>query len=56
MKNLKRDSRTRLSFLIMISVNVFCCQETVFIIMSTWMIGESLMKQHYLKNKKFLVT
>ena len=35
MKNKKIDSRTHLSFVIMIKV---------FILMSTWMIGKSLMK------------
>ena len=36
----------------MISINSFCCSEKVFIFMSIWMIGKSLMKQHYLKKKK----
>ena len=34
-EKLKRDSRTHLSFLIMISINLFCSQETVFIFTST---------------------
>ena len=35
----------------MISINSFCCSEKVFIFISIWMIGKSLMKQHYLKKK-----
>ena len=38
----------------MISINLFCCQEKVFILMSIWMNGKSLMKQHYLKKKNFI--
>ena len=37
-------------------VNLFCCQEKVFILMNIWMIGKSLMKQHYLKKKNFIAT
>ena len=40
MKNLKIDLRTHLSFLIMISVNLFCC----------------LMKQHYLIKNNLIAT
>ena len=36
-------------------VNLFCCQEKVFILMNIWMIGKSLMKQHYRKKKKIVV-
>ena len=38
----------------MISINLFCCSEKVFILMSIYMIGTILMKQHYLKKKRIL--
>ena len=34
----------------MISINLFSCQEKMFILMGTWV--KSLLKQHYLKKKK----
>ena len=46
MKTLKRDSRTHLSFLMMISVNLFCFEEKVFILMIILMHWKSLMKHH----------
>ena len=36
----------------MTSKNLFCCKEKVYILINMWMIGKSLMKQHYLKKKK----
>ena len=40
----------------MISINLICCKEKVFILMSALMIGKRLMKQHYLKKKQFIAT
>ena len=40
----------------MISINLFCCHEKVFILMSTGMNKKRLMKQHYLKKKTFMAT
>ena len=37
----------------MISINTFCCEENMFILMSICMNGESLMKHHCLKKKGF---
>ena len=56
MKNEQRNSRTHLRFLIMISVNLFSCSEKMFLLMNIWMIEKSLMKEHYLKKKSFIVT
>ena len=32
------------------------CSEKVFVLMSAWINGKSLMKQHYLKKKNFIAT
>ena len=40
----------------MISRNSFFCSEKVFVLISIWMIGERLMKQHYLRKKNFIAT
>ena len=37
----------------MILINLFCYLEKVFILMSAWMTGKRLMKQHYLKKRNF---
>ena len=52
----KKDLSTHLSFLTMIPISLFCCYKKVFILMSTRMIGESLMTQHYLKKENFIAT
>ena len=36
------------------TINLFCCEEKAFILMNIWMIGEILIKQHYLKKKNFI--
>ena len=46
----------KLTQLIMISINLFCCLETLLTLMITWMTGNSLVKQHYLKKKNFVAT
>ena len=50
-EELKKRFKNTLSFLIMTSINLFPCQEKVFILMSTWITRKSLMKYHYLKIK-----
>ena len=42
-----------LILLIMILINLCCFSEQVFILMSIWINGKSLMKHHYLKKKIF---
>ena len=37
----------------MILINLFYYLEKVFILMSAWMTGKRLMKQHYLKKRNF---
>ena len=63
MKNLKSDlsdlsdlKTTHLSFLIMILINLICYYAKAFILMSTWMKGQNLIKHNYLKNKNFTPT
>ena len=55
-QELKSYLRTQISFLIIILINLFCYQEKLFILMSTWMNAKSLMKQHYLEKKNFVTT
>ena len=43
------------SFLIMISINLLCCKEKVFILMNLWMIGKHLIIHHYVKKEKSYV-
>ena len=38
----------------MISINLFCCLEKVFILMSTSMNRKSLIKHHCLEKKNFI--
>ena len=38
------------------NIIIFFCLEKVFIFINIWMIGKSLMKQHYLKKKNFIAT
>ena len=55
-KNWKSVLGTHLTFLIIIKINLFCCQEEVFILTRTWIIGKILTKQYYLKKKNFKAT
>ena len=52
--NLKRDSRTSFSFVMMIPIYLFRCQGKVFLHIIKQMTEKSLMKQHYLKKNKFI--
>ena len=52
MKNQKRDLKPHLSFIRIISINLFCCQ--VFILMSIWMNEKSSIKHYYLKKNNFI--
>ena len=45
----------QLSFLIKISMNLFCRWRKVFILMNEWINGESLMENDYPKIKIFIV-
>ena len=55
-ENLKKPFKNTFQFLIMISMNLFCCYEKLFVLMSTQMIGKNLTKQHYLKKKNLIAT
>ena len=55
-KNKFKNINLNLSFLIMISIYLFYCQKKVFILMSIWMTGKSLVKRNYLRKKNFRVT
>ena len=52
-KGLNKSSITNLSFLIMISISLFCCSEKMFILMSIWMNGKNLVKHHCLKKTSY---
>ena len=43
-------------FLTMIQIGLFYCCEKVFVNMNTWIVGKDLIKNHYHRNKIFIVT
>ena len=47
----KQKRKTKATFLIMVSISLFCCCEKVFIYTDIRMIGKNSMQFHYLKRR-----
>ena len=59
-KSLKKAYRSNLllhtNIATLISINIFCCRKKLFIYMNAWIVEKNPLKNHYLKNKIFMVT
>ena len=53
---LKKKIKSTFKFYDNVLIDLFWCQKKVLILMNMCMIGKSLMKQHYLKKKNFIIT
>ena len=53
---IKKFKNTYIFFVIMILINLFCCEERPSTLMSIWIAGKDLMRHHYQAKKIFIAT